>query len=53
MNHSRVMQSGYTQIRGVPGVGLHVNNEWRLLGIGRFTEYACSVISEKCLNFIT
>jgi hypothetical protein len=28
MNYSRVMRSEYTWFGGVPGAGLHVDNEW-------------------------
>jgi len=53
MNHSRVMRSGYTRFRGVPGVRSHVNDEWRLVEIGRSIESACGVESEVFLNYIT
>jgi len=43
MNHSRVMQSGDTWFRGVPGVRSYDNNEWWLVRIGRGIEYACGV----------
>ena len=46
MNHSRAMRSGYTEFRGVPGVGSYVNNEWLLVKIGRWIEYECGVKSE-------
>jgi hypothetical protein len=46
MNHSRAMRSGYTQFRGVPGVGSYVNNERLLDKIGRLIEYARGVKSE-------
>jgi len=46
MNRSKVMRSGYTWFRGVPGVGSYVNNEWRLVRIGQWIEYACGVKSE-------
>jgi len=45
MNHSRVMQSRYAQFRGVPGVGSYVNNESRLVKIGRWIEHARGVKS--------
>jgi hypothetical protein len=47
------MQSGYTRFRGRPGVGLYVNNVWRLVEISCSIEYACCVKSDVCLNVIT
>jgi len=46
MNHSRAMWSGYTLFRGMSGVASYVNNEWLLVKIGRWIEYACGVQSE-------
>ena len=46
MNRSRAIRSGYMRFRGVPGVGLYVNNEWLLVKIGQWIEYVCSVKSE-------
>jgi hypothetical protein len=40
------MWSVYTLFGGVPEVGSCVNPEWRLVQIGRRTQYACSVKSE-------
>jgi len=51
MNCSRVMWSGYTRFRGMPGVGSYpglgsnVNNEWQLVNIGRWIENASGVKS--------
>jgi len=46
MTRSRAIWSGYSWFRGVPGVGSYVNNEWLLVKIGRWIEYACGVKSE-------
>jgi len=46
MNRSRAMRSGYTRFRDAPGVWSYVNNEWLLVKIGRWIEYACGVKSE-------
>jgi len=46
MNHSRVLGSGYTRFRGVPGVGSYVINEWWLVETGHWIEYQCGVKSE-------
>jgi len=53
MKHSRVMRSGYTRCRGVFGVEKLVYHKSRLVEIGRWIAYACGVIYELCLNFIS
>jgi len=46
MTQYRVIWSGYTRFRGVPGVGLDANTEWQFVEIGRWIKYAHSVKSE-------
>jgi len=43
---SKVTQSGYTQLKGMPGVGSYVNNECLLAEISLGIDYACGVKSE-------
>jgi len=46
MNRSKVIRSGYTRFRGVPGVVSYVNTECLLVEISLSIEYVCSVKSE-------
>ena len=43
---SKIIQSGYSRFRGVPGVGSYVNIECRHVKMSRWIEYACGVKSE-------
>ena len=43
---SKVMQSGYSRFRGMPGVGSYVSNERLHVEICRWIEYVCGVQSE-------